>query len=188
MKIKITFIAGGNPVVEVNEEYLDMSGGCLADLKKEMVRTTKAKSWFKNIRNVTAWGGEIAPLTNHTAVQSLEQVVSFKDIVLHELDGNSRDHEFLEKMRPILSLLAWQKNEHFRRIGPTERMFQCLVCGAQQYGKNANAIVKGKACVSVPRYCALDTCYSHNIWVMLDSEYKAGTEPRGRALAVSLHT
>lgn len=187
MKIEITFVVGGNPVVEINGEYLDMNSDPLSILKKEMIRRYKAMSWFKNIWGVTAWGGEIAPLTDHDAVQSLEQVVSFKDIVLHEMNGNSRDHEFLEKIRPILAILAWQKNKHFRMIGPTERMFQCLVCGTEQYGKSANAIIEGKACVSAPHYCALDECYSHHIWTMLDSDYKTGKEPRGRKLIVPLH-
>lgn len=166
-KIEIIIVSGGYPVVEMNGQYLEMKGGHLSKLREEMSRVIKTTPGFQTIRSISAWGGKIT--RTEASSPTLKQVIPFKEIVLHETDENTCDHHLIDKIRPALALLVWEKSEHFAQVGTTQT-FECSVCGKIHFGVKKNILMRENT-LFPPDFCTHNQCYSHTIQKMIDPEY-----------------
>lgn len=168
-KIEIIIVSGGYLIVELNGAYLEMWDSHFSLLRKKMMRVITATPGFQTIRGISAWGGIVPHMPNNPA-QSLEQIICFREIILHETDKNTCNRYFVDKIRPILSFLLWQNSEHFQPLGSARRMFQCLVCGNVQRGEDIDAVIGGSFHILPPHICASGECYSHKIPAMFNQD------------------
>lgn len=170
--IAVFFVSGGNPDIILNGEYFEMRDEYLS-LKKELIHAAKETPGFQFVKSVMAWKGEVVAHTKDAPAQNLLEAVSFKSITFDEGEKNTQDHEFIDKLYPVLALLVWRKSAHFINHGNSSN-FECLVCGRTHFTPYTPRYYHS----TCPVFCESPKCYSHEIWKMLDPEYTVGKKAR----------
>lgn len=168
-KIELIIVSGGYPIIEWNGAYLEMKADYLPQLRDEMRRIIQVTPGFQTVKGISAWGGKITQQSAERGAQSINQVISFKEIVLHEVEENTCDHHLIDAIRPSLGLLVWHQSKHFAQIGAT-RTFECLVCGRLHLATEKKTLMEDHA-LFPPVSCTGNRCYSHDIKKMLGSEH-----------------